>query len=211
MPVRRVAFAQGGEQELQPRPVLVEQRGPRVVQRGELQQHRQEVGQFVLHQLPAGHPVTLLQRGQRLAAPAGVAVGVVGQVEAAAPLQVERLHVVGGQLAGAQLRGERQERGEMRLRGLPDERQAAPEAFVRIGEQVGGGLPDDGGIHDLPFLRGKSPAGAPRPSQLSRLTRSWVISSPVWRSFRPWKLSIETGTGRPDASPNGPCMPGPPS
>ena len=57
------------------------------------------------------------------------------------------------------------------------------------------------------------------PSQLSRFTRAAASSvgtnvSAVCRALSAWKFSTATGTGRPDASPNGPDawnFPGPPS
>src|SRR5207342_3441396 len=102
----------------------------------------------------------------------------------------------------------------------------------RVVEAAGRDLVDDPGVRLRPAegphdgappsgFVGKSPSGAPLPSQLSRLTRPRsspdavveVATSAVCRCFSALKVSTATGAGRPLASPNGPdsYMPGPSS
>ena len=83
-------------QQLEARPVLLQQRpaGVRVGDGGELEHHRQVVGQLAVGvDEEAAGPVALLEPPQHLAAAAGVAVGPVGQVERVLAGEVEHLDV----------------------------------------------------------------------------------------------------------------------
>ncbi|MDH6522146.1 hypothetical protein M2159_008525 [Streptomyces sp. SAI-090] len=107
MSVRRVGVAQRLVDQLQPAPVLAQWRlaTTRAHQGGELQDDRQVVGQLAAVGAPARGLVTLVESEQGHATAAGVAVQVVGEVEAALAAQVEHLDVVALQRLGI-LRGE---------------------------------------------------------------------------------------------------------
>ena len=114
---------------------------------------------------------------------------------------------------------------------LAEHRAGLVQPLVRVAERHRGHLVGDrdapvavGPAHDSPSpvppearFGGNRPSGRPLPSQLSRLTRPRRSSRPVARapevvrSLSAWKVSTATGATRPDASPNGPPIPGPPA
>ena len=94
------AVGQGDAQQLQTRAVQDEQlpAALEIVLGTELEQHPQMVGEFALLEQRPGARVGVLEVDQRGAALTGVAVAEVGQIQAAAPAEVERLHVLGLQV-----------------------------------------------------------------------------------------------------------------
>ncbi len=88
--------------EFQAAPVAAQRRfsGARAGQRGEFQDDGQVVGEFAAVGAPPGGPVSLGEGEQRHAPAAGVAVQVVGEVEAALAAQVEDFYVVAFQCVG---------------------------------------------------------------------------------------------------------------
>ena len=198
----------------------------------------QEVGQLGAVELRSGGAVAGLELGERGAAAAGLAVAPPGEVEAAAAAGVEHLDVVLRRARRAWWRRRcRGSRSAVRGRGPA----AARRPRARTVGSSASSAPRRGtaGTPRRPAARrsvarrdrvidriparvvwrgGNSPSGRPLPSQLSRLTRApgrpgSAIWSLVCRARSAWKVSTDTGIGRPDASPNGPLptMPGPPS
>ena len=91
----RARVGQGQPQQLHAGPVVQQQlaRPPSGPRSRRTPARRQVVGQLLVGELHAGGPVGRLEPQQRHAAPPGVAVLVVGEVEAAASLVVEGLDV----------------------------------------------------------------------------------------------------------------------
>ena len=234
---RPTSAAQRLAQQVEADPVLAQQPPARVAgARGQIQHGRQVVGQFAAVDLEPGRLVGGGELHQRLAALAGVAGGVVGQVQAAAPAEVEQLDVFGGERGRVGRR-----RGDARTRdsgsasaGGSSARAArsagsAASVAVRVAQQQRGRLGRDGTgrsrVARVVTTRrsfafgGNRPSGRPLPSQLSRLTRDW--------SGRPGRRSVSArlpvraacGSSPPRSAPacrttrrtGPPPMPGPPS
>ena len=94
--VRRAARRPARPEQFDPGPVLGRAGAARLPgrRRGELADDGEVVGQFAGDEARARRPVGVGEPQQRHAALAGVAVGVIGQVEAAAAAQVEGVDVV---------------------------------------------------------------------------------------------------------------------
>src|SRR5690606_16151279 len=143
-----------------------------------------------------------------------------GPAEQRAPLQ----HLLVG--VAEQQRRDLPRRGQLGVaRPLPPRRSDSHGlGSVSASPESAGGFAPPGSFRSFSLRLGNRPAGAPLPSQLSRLTR-WCLSSgstglsAVWRSRSMWKFSTAAGFGPPDPSPNGPeppprpapPIPGPPS
>ena len=99
MRVRAAGLVQRRAQQLERRAVLVQQRLAVAVggQRGEGEHDREVVRQLVGLELQAGLAVQALEPQQRGAAPARVAVLVVGEVQRHPAAQVESLHIARAQ------------------------------------------------------------------------------------------------------------------
>ena len=217
------------DEQLEADPVVVEQppRDVAVVQRPELQEHGEEVGQLRGVELDPCCAVGLLEAHQCDTALAGVPVGEVRQVQGAAAGHVEGVDVVHLQLPGRgalQHVHEGREVGHVVLRhlgeGRPQQRDPGHELLGGVVQQQRDHLPHartvrrvergpaasiTSPLHQSPSL-GNIPLGTPLPSQFSRLTLPWVDpperSSPdVWRSLSISKFSAATPLSTPEPSP----------